>query len=230
MNKVANRLEQLEAEIESGCGEIAKALTAIRDGKLYVDGYGTFEAYCKQRWNFTDRHARNLIDAEQVRAKIGTIVPVRGLNSLQLLEIGKAPVKQQAQIAAEVIEQCEAENRKPTAKDFKKKVGPVEAKPKPEPKPPKEKVFKADAKMREMYVDAENNEVPESLYPVWRDVAAFHTIHTILRDAAAKVQIMEHGPGGDFLDGEGDQLLALAEVIFASRPYLVSGDEWSCAR
>ena len=40
----------------------------IRDSGLYRDvmGYDTFEAYCKERWDFSRRNAYYLIDAAEV--------------------------------------------------------------------------------------------------------------------------------------------------------------------
>ena len=35
----------------------SQALAAILDGKLYRDRYQTFEAYCDERWELTDRRA-----------------------------------------------------------------------------------------------------------------------------------------------------------------------------
>jgi hypothetical protein len=137
MSKLIKRLEQLESEIESGIRSVGKALMEIRDSKAYLGNYDTFEAYCKERWGFTDRHARDLIDAEAVRVKIGTLVPVETLKNKHLLEISKIPAAKQAQVAASVIADCEAENRKPTQKDFKdaaKEFVQPKADPKPEPK------------------------------------------------------------------------------------------------
>lgn len=142
MNKLSKRLEQLESEIESGIRSVAKALMEIRDSKAYRDQYDTFEVYCKDRWGFTDRHARDLIDAEAVRVKIGTLVPVESLKNKHLLEISKIPAGKQAQVAASVIADCEAENRKPTQKDFKAAAKEyIDAKPSPKQKDEPEPSF-----------------------------------------------------------------------------------------
>jgi len=135
MSKLIKRLEQLEIEIESGIRSVGKALMEIRDSKAYP--HDTFEAYCKERWGFTDRHARDLINCETVRAKIGTIVPVDSMKTLHLLEISKIPAAKQAQVAASVIAECQAENREPTTKDYKaaaKEFVQPKVDPKPEPK------------------------------------------------------------------------------------------------
>lgn len=135
MHKLINRLEQLERDIESSIQSVGKALTEIHDTKAYKAEYDTFEAYCKTRWGFTDRYARDLIDAESVRVKIGTLVPVLEMKTKHLVAISKIPANKQAQVTASVFAECEAENRKPTEKDFKEAAKPF-ANPKQEHKKP----------------------------------------------------------------------------------------------
>lgn len=77
----AGELERCEAIIERGLRtftEVGNALLRIRDRRLYRAKHGTFEAYCRERWGFTDRRARMLISAAETVAIIetGTIVPV----------------------------------------------------------------------------------------------------------------------------------------------------------
>ncbi len=43
--------------------EAGRALTRIRDGRLYREGYGNFEAYCRERWHLGKSHAHRLIAA-----------------------------------------------------------------------------------------------------------------------------------------------------------------------
>jgi phage N-6-adenine-methyltransferase len=52
--------------------EVGLALLEIRDSRLYRGTYSTFAAYCRERWGFSDRRARQLVDA----AEIGTTVPI----------------------------------------------------------------------------------------------------------------------------------------------------------
>lgn len=60
------KLKAHEDAIEA-CGrsfmEIGQHLAAIRDAKLYVETDGTFEAYCKRRWELTARRAYQYIEA-----------------------------------------------------------------------------------------------------------------------------------------------------------------------
>jgi hypothetical protein len=99
---VAADLAELEAEIETGLATFMRtglALYAIRDRRLYADTHDTFEAYCLDRWGFTDRRARQLIDA----AETGTMVPVKNERQARALA-GLSPAD-----AAEVWEQAVAE-------------------------------------------------------------------------------------------------------------------------
>ncbi len=134
MGKLTTRLEQLEAEIEFGIRSIGKNLLEIHNTKAYQEQYETFEVYCKTRWDFSDRHARRIIEAEIVRVKIGHLCPVEKLKTQHLLAISEVPPAKQAQVTAAVIARCEDENRKPTEKDFKAAAKEY-IKPKPDPKP-----------------------------------------------------------------------------------------------
>jgi hypothetical protein len=78
-----------------------------------------------------------LIDAEAVRVKIGSLLPVETLKTQHLVAISKIPPAKQAQVAASVIAECQAANREPTTKDYKaaaKEFVQSKADPKPEPK------------------------------------------------------------------------------------------------
>ena len=62
-------LQSYEAIIEDGLQsfvEVGTALMQIRDGKLYRDSHGTFEAYCKERWQLPRSHAYRFIDGAKV--------------------------------------------------------------------------------------------------------------------------------------------------------------------
>ena len=78
------RLVELEGVVSRGLQtfiEVGKALREIRDSKLYRQHFETFEDYCRDRWGFSERRGRQLIDA----AQIGTVVPVE--NEAQAREL-----------------------------------------------------------------------------------------------------------------------------------------------
>ena len=57
--------------------DIGEALSIISKKKLFRDNYKTFEIYCLEKWDISDRQARNLINAYSVlnSLKNRTIVP-----------------------------------------------------------------------------------------------------------------------------------------------------------
>jgi hypothetical protein len=62
------RLARLEDVIERGRKafiEVGQALLEVRDGRLYREGHDTFEAYCRERWEFGRSYAYELIDASR---------------------------------------------------------------------------------------------------------------------------------------------------------------------
>lgn len=66
-------LSACEAVIERGLQsfiEVGQALQRIRDGRLYRDGFASFEAYCKGRWSFAVNYAHKQIAAAGVACTI----------------------------------------------------------------------------------------------------------------------------------------------------------------
>ena len=130
MGQVSKKLLTLEKQIEDGVKSIRVALLEIHDSKLYGS---SFEDYCKQRWGFSRSRGYEIIEAARTDKKVSGKVDTSALKTQHLLVISKAPPERQADVAATVLEQCEIENRKPTAKDFKqavKAVAPAKEQPK----------------------------------------------------------------------------------------------------
>ena len=103
-------LADCERVIERGMKtfmEVGMALAAIQQNRLYRAQYDTFEEYCAERWGFTGRRGRQLIEA----AAIGTIVPID--NEGQARELAKVPDAERAEVLAEARERT---GGKPTAK------------------------------------------------------------------------------------------------------------------
>ena len=64
-----SRFEQYERTIESGLNtfvEVGRALTEIRDAKLYRATHKTFESYCKDRWEISRPRAYALMEQASV--------------------------------------------------------------------------------------------------------------------------------------------------------------------
>lgn len=61
--------ERMEGVVQSHLESFSKAgdaLVAIRDGRLYRETHGTFEDYCRERWEMSKTQANRLIAAAQV--------------------------------------------------------------------------------------------------------------------------------------------------------------------
>jgi hypothetical protein len=75
-----DRLPDLEAVIERGLStflDVGRALVEIRDGRLYIADYRTFEDYCAGRWGFSVQRGYQLIDAAQVIEAVSTRVEIK---------------------------------------------------------------------------------------------------------------------------------------------------------
>ena len=66
-------LTHAEATIEQGLTsfvEVGEALAKVRDEQLYRDEFGTFKAYCRERWNLGESRVYQLMDAAAVTSTI----------------------------------------------------------------------------------------------------------------------------------------------------------------
>ena len=121
----AQRFTELETAIERGVQtfvEVGNALIEIRDSRLYRADYGTFEDYCRERWGFTDRRARQLMTATEIVTNIqtGTAVPVLPQTERQARGLSGLTPDQQREVWRQVI--TDSSNSKPTAIDIERVV------------------------------------------------------------------------------------------------------------
>ena len=105
-----NELERCEVVIKQGLKtfvEVGQALMLIREKKLYRAEFGTFEAYCQDKWGFTDNFSRRLINSSQVIENIksvpmGTVLPQ---NERQARPLTKLEPELQAEAWQKTVEQ-----------------------------------------------------------------------------------------------------------------------------
>lgn len=106
-------LAECEEVIERGLAtfvEVGEALLEIRDSRLYRETHDTFEFYCRERWGFTDRRARQFMDAADIVAiaavptETGTIVPLRESVARELVPLRAEP-EELRDAWAEAVEQ-----------------------------------------------------------------------------------------------------------------------------
>jgi hypothetical protein len=67
--------------------QVGTALMEIRDSRLYAGAYKTFEAYCRDRWGITHRHANRQIAA----AEVAGIITAKDQAAASLGPDGPAP-------------------------------------------------------------------------------------------------------------------------------------------
>lgn len=115
----AERLADCEARIERGLDtfvEVGRALLTIRDERLYRAEFGTFEAYCEQRWQFTHGRARHLIAAAEVTAVIQDQSDTAVSLSSERVARELAPLRSEPDTLRQVwTEAVERSNGNPTA-------------------------------------------------------------------------------------------------------------------
>jgi hypothetical protein len=99
-------LTEHEAVIERGIQtfyEVGIALAGIRDRKLYRAEHGTFEDYCKQRWQISRTRAYELMSAATVVSAIADTARTPPANEAQARELVRVPESQRAEVWGETL-------------------------------------------------------------------------------------------------------------------------------
>jgi hypothetical protein len=112
-------LADCEQRIERGLAsflDVGNALAEIRDSRLYRATHGTFEDYCRERWNMSARHANRSIEAAAVVEAMGPIGPTV-TNEGQARALSAVPEPERAEVWRETVERTEG---KPTAAAVRK--------------------------------------------------------------------------------------------------------------
>ena len=105
-----NELERCEVVIKQGLKtfvEVGQALMLIREKKLYRSEFGTFESYCREKWDMHDRNAQRLMKAAEVVGNLETRPMGRVLpqNERQTRPLTKLEPELQAEAWQQVVEQ-----------------------------------------------------------------------------------------------------------------------------
>lgn len=74
----------------------------IRDNRLYREIYGTFEEYCKEKWNISRPRAYQLIKGAEVQENLSTIVDIK--NEAQTRPLTKLPPDEQREVYQKAVE------------------------------------------------------------------------------------------------------------------------------
>lgn len=117
-------LADCEAIIEKGLQtflEVGTALQTIRDGKLYKDGYTSFDGYCQQRWGMKANYAYKQIAAARVLENLETCTIVHTLpaTETQARHLAKLQLADQIEVWECVVEEAEKDGREVSENDVK---------------------------------------------------------------------------------------------------------------
>lgn len=128
-----NQLSELEAVIERGMRtfiEVGGALYSIRDQRLYRAAFDTFEAYCQDRWGFSDSRARQLIGAAQTVTTVTAAGLAAPSSERQARELSRVPEAERAEVWRETVERTGGH---PTAAAVRETYAAVRPAPQPDP-------------------------------------------------------------------------------------------------
>lgn len=116
-----SQLSELEDIIDRGLQtfyEVGKALTIIRDEKLYRAGYATFEDYCEEKWQMSRAYAYRTIGAADVVKSLSPIgdIPLPR-NEAQARPLTSLEPEQRQQAWTKAVEESGGQ---PTAKQVRR--------------------------------------------------------------------------------------------------------------
>jgi hypothetical protein len=104
----ARALAECETLIERGLttfNEVGQALLRIRDERLYRASHKTFEEYCRERWNWSRRHANRQIEAAGVVQNLGPRGPnVNEITEKQARQLAPLLPYEQREVARRAME------------------------------------------------------------------------------------------------------------------------------
>lgn len=98
-------LSSLEKKIQSGLQtfiNVGSALSKIRDLKLYLIKYDTFEDYCRERWGMAARTAYQTIASSRIALQLDCDLK----NEYVARQLGKCPEDQRKAIYLEALKAC----------------------------------------------------------------------------------------------------------------------------
>lgn len=103
------RLTELESVVRSGLDTfvtVGRALAEIRDGRLYREMHGTFEAYCEEQWSLPRTRAYELISASEIAGRVSEISDIAPTREGQAKELRGLPTE----TAAAVMQKAHADS------------------------------------------------------------------------------------------------------------------------
>ena len=125
---------RLENTVQQAFYQAGQALKQLRDRKLYRETHATFEAYVRDRFDYSKRAAYYLISASEVieNLKSEPLVHLLPSKERQCREIARLPIEQQPNAWLTSLER--AKGKIPPARIVKEVVNEIKKEPKMKPK------------------------------------------------------------------------------------------------
>lgn len=123
----SDRLAACEATIERGFqtfAEVGTALLEIRDARLYRSEFGTFEDYCRERWNLGRSRAYQMIDAAEVVSQMSTMVDTLPATERQARELVGLPAETAAAVMTAAVEATEGRPTAAAIREAREEIAP----------------------------------------------------------------------------------------------------------
>jgi hypothetical protein len=205
-------LHILENEIREGMEvfyHVGMKLKRIRDDELYKeDGFGTWEEYCRVRWDWSRPYVQRLITASEYRHVIPSVPSGHTSNGegknldwseRSIRELTRIPDKSgAARVAKKVIEKAEKEGAKLTSTFVRKVVDEelgVKRGPQPPPEPPPEDPQgNFHSYLRECFWDI--RKIKEALQPIDQDawnvlMKNFRWVKILIKECEGLTEILK---------------------------------------
>lgn len=164
----ADRLRELESQIESNIAMVGRALFEIRESRLYRITHKTFEDYCQERFAMNRRYINMQIQAASVMENLGT-------NGSQNIPTSERQARPLASLPKE--DQPEAWEK---AQDIAKEEGkPLAAR----------HVEKAVAETKDAKSDRIPNWIPDDAQRLW--TLARQDLNKILKTDKSRVRVLK---------------------------------------
>lgn len=199
-----SKLQACEQDIDKGGTLIVKALTVIRDERLYRDTHDTFEDYCVERWGMRRDYADKLIAHGKVLANLEAAFHT---NCMEITEGATRQIRDlEPEEQVKVVDSVVKDGKKPTAKAVAEKKEELKSNGKIKGGitfDPEEIEAAGDGASEPPSIpplmDALKREVPEALRESCSNSARGTAVGKTLDQARREVEALGGQPGWEFL-------------------------------
>lgn len=137
MNELQTQYQTLKAQIKTQLSDARAAMLVIRDQKLYLEEYATYDEFCLREFGISRRRGYQLCDAAEIEQDINVNPGTHQLPEKVIRPMAKLPREQRKEVFQKATKVAQAAGRPvPTVKEVQAQVDAVvPPKPKSIPAP-----------------------------------------------------------------------------------------------